>query len=87
MAQEQAQPIALPALLHGSQAKIALCLTKLRPILPFVVVLALWQLASMQVTGGLKLLFPTPLAVLIRAWELTFHPLFTAWMAGEVQGL
>jgi NitT/TauT family transport system permease protein len=86
MAQEHAQPLALPALLQGSQAKIAFLLTKLRPIAPFVVVLALWQLTAMQMTGGLRQLFPTPPEVLIRAWELTFQPLFTAWMAGQVQG-
>jgi NitT/TauT family transport system permease protein len=87
MAQEQAQPIALPALQQGSPSKRALFLTKLRPLLPFVVVIVLWQVAALQVTGGLKQLLPTPLAVLIRAWELTFDPLFTSWMAGEVQGL
>jgi NitT/TauT family transport system permease protein len=87
MAQEQAQPITLPRLLQGSQARIALVLTTLRPLLPFVVVIVLWQVTAMQMTGGLKQLFPTPLAVLIRAWELTFDSLFTAWRAGEVHGL
>ncbi len=87
MAQEQAQPIAPQVVLRRSQAKIALILTKLRPIFPFLVVIALWQLVAMQMTGGLKQLFPGPLTVLYRGWELTFYPLFAAWMGGEVQGL
>ena len=51
---------------------------KLRPIYPFVVILAIWQVAAMQAQGNQGRLFPTVDAILYRAWELVTGPLFKA---------
>ena len=49
---------------------------KLRPTYPFIVILALWQVAAMQAQGNQGRLFPTVDAIVYRAWELVTAPLF-----------
>ena len=49
---------------------------KLRPTYPFIVILALWQVAAMQAQGNQGKLFPTVDAIVYRAWELVTAPLF-----------
>ena len=49
---------------------------KLRPTYPFIVILALWQVAAMQAQGNQGRLFPTVDAIVYRAWELVTGPLF-----------
>ena len=85
MTQEQAQTI--PAALRPREPQKTPLLVKLRPLYPFAAVIALWQIAAMQITGNLKQLFPTPLEVLVRAWELTFARAVDGWMAGKIAGL
>lgn len=87
MTQEQAQSLTAPAALHPREAKKTPLLTKLRVLYPFLTVVVIWQSAAMQVTGNLRLLFPSPADVLIRAWELTFGRLADALMAGQVNGV
>ncbi|MCY3825453.1 MAG: ABC transporter permease [Nitrospinae bacterium] len=53
-------------------------LFKLRPIYPFIVILAIWQVAAMQARGNQGRLFPTVDAIVYRAWELVTDPLFRA---------
>ena len=50
----------------------------LRPIYPFIVILAIWQVAAMQAQGNQGRLFPTVDAIVFRAWELVTDPLFRA---------
>ncbi|OGL64147.1 MAG: hypothetical protein A3J27_13965 [Candidatus Tectomicrobia bacterium RIFCSPLOWO2_12_FULL_69_37] len=87
MAQEQAQSIAHHPALSPREEKKTPLLTKLRPLYPFLAVTVMWQAAAMQVSGKLRLLFPTPADVVVRGWELTFGRLADAMMAGKVDGV
>ena len=51
---------------------------KLRPIYPFLAIMAIWQIAAMQAKGNLGQLFPTIDAIAVRAWELITGPLVRA---------
>jgi NitT/TauT family transport system permease protein len=53
-------------------------LVKLRPIYPFLALMAIWQIAAMQAKGNLGQLFPPLDAIAIRAWELITGPLMQA---------
>ena len=60
---------------------------KLRPTYPFIVILALWQVAAMQAQGNQGRLFPTVDAIVYRAWELVTAPLFRALAENPNLGL
>lgn len=51
---------------------------KLRPVYPFLAIMAIWQIAAMQAKGNLGQLFPTIDAIAVRAWELITGPLVRA---------
>ena len=51
---------------------------KLRPVYPFLALMAIWQVAAMRARGNLGQLFPTLDAIAIRTWELITDPLTRA---------
>ena len=51
---------------------------KLRPVYPFLALMAIWQVAAMRARGNLGQLFPTLDAIAIRTWELITDPLMRA---------
>ncbi len=51
---------------------------KLRPVYPFLVIMAIWQIAAMQAKGNLGQLFPTLDDIAVRTWELITGPLVRA---------
>ena len=51
---------------------------RLRPVYPFLVIMAIWQLSAMVLQEKMGQLMPTVGAIVIRAWELVTEPLTRA---------
>ena len=51
---------------------------RLRPVYPFLVILAIWQLSAMALQEKMGQLMPTVGAIVVRAWELITEPLTRA---------
>ena len=51
---------------------------RLRPVYPFLVIMAIWQLSAMVLQEKMGQLMPTFGAIMIRAWELITDPLTRA---------
>lgn len=62
-------------------------LVRIRPIYPFIVILAIWQLSAMYVGGNLGQLFPTVDKIALRAYELLTDPLTDALKENKVDGI
>ena len=72
---------ALPATDDRRKDRVSIWV-RLRPVLPFLVVMALWELAARQAQQrNLGQLFPTLEAIAHRAWELVTDPLMRALQA------
>lgn len=85
MQHAEAVPMAPEAL--PKKKKTSSIWVKLRPIYPFLTIMALWQFAAMQARGNLGQLFPTLDAIAIRAWELITGPLMRALAENPQMGL
>ena len=76
---QQTERVAVPAeSLDVDRKKATSIWVKLRPVYPFLVIMAIWQIAAMQAKGNLGQLFPTLDAIAVRAWELITGPLVRA---------
>ncbi len=76
---QQTESVTAPSetLAVGQKPKTSIWV-KLRPVYPFLVIMAIWQIAAMQAKGNLGQLFPTLDAIAVRAWELITDPLMRA---------
>jgi ABC-type nitrate/sulfonate/bicarbonate transport system permease component len=75
---QQVDTSPLPAESLTSPKKSTSIWVKLRPVYPFLAIMAIWQVAAMQAGGNLGQLFPTLDNIAIRTWELITDPLFRA---------
>jgi NitT/TauT family transport system permease protein len=75
---QQAERVSISSETAAIKKPTASLWIKLRPLYPFLTIMAIWQIAAMQTKGNLGQLFPGLDDIAIRAWELVVGPLMRA---------